>query len=129
MKKVIVNGTFDILHAGHVRLLNFAKSQGDYLLVAIDDDNRVKKLKGSSRPINGQRDRQLLLENLTSVDEVVVFDSDDSLLKIIDTCQVMVKGSDYKGKPIIGEALIEVVFYDRTEHSTTKIIQDIIDRG
>lgn len=129
MKKVIVNGTFDILHSGHVDLLNFAKTQGDYLIVAIDTDTRVQKLKGPSRPINNQEDRQHMLESLKSVDEVKVFDTDDELIEIIQDCDIMVKGSDYRDKPVIGEALVEVIFYDRTEHSTTKIIQDIIDRG
>lgn len=129
MKKVIVNGTFDILHAGHVELLDFAKTQGDYLIVAIDADNRVQKLKGFSRPINNQTDRQHMLEGLKAVNEVKIFNSDDELIEIIKDCDIMVKGSDYRDKPVIGEALVEVIFYDRTEHSTTKIIQDIINRG
>jgi D-beta-D-heptose 7-phosphate kinase/D-beta-D-heptose 1-phosphate adenosyltransferase len=129
MKRVIVNGTFDILHPGHIELLDFAKTQGDYLLVAIDTDQRIKQLKGSSRPINNETDRQTMLLSLKSVDDVVLFNSDEELIELVSTCDVMVKGSDYRDKPVIGEALVEVIFYDRTEHSTTKIIQDIIDRG
>ena len=128
MKKVIVNGTFDLLHAGHVELLEFAKTQGDYLLVAIDSDRRVKELKGETRPINSQKDRTRVLEGLRSIDEVVTFDTDSELLDYILTCQLMVKGSDYLNKLIIGQDLIEIAFYDRTTHSTTNIIQNIIDR-
>ncbi len=128
MKKVIVNGTFDILHPGHLALLNYAKSLGDFLIVAIDTDERVSQLKGPSRPINKQADRKLMLENLKAVDEVVLFNSDAELLRFIEKCDIMVKGSDYIGKPIVGEALIDIEFYERTEHSTTKTIQDIIDR-
>ncbi len=128
MKKVIVNGTFDILHPGHLALLNYAKSLGDFLIVAIDTDERVSQLKGPSRPINKQADRKLMLENLKAVDEVVLFNSDAELLRFIEKCDTMVKGSDYIGKPIVGEALIDIEFYERTEHSTTKTIQDIIDR-
>jgi D-beta-D-heptose 7-phosphate kinase/D-beta-D-heptose 1-phosphate adenosyltransferase len=129
MRRVIVNGTFDILHPGHIELLDFASKQGGYLLVAIDTDRRIKQLKGNARPINNEVDRRKMLESLRSVDEVILFDTDEDLVGLITTCDVMVKGSDYKDKPIIGEALVEVIFYDRTEHSTTKIIQDIIDRG
>lgn len=128
MTRIIVNGTFDILHAGHVELLEYAKTLGDYLIVAIDTDRRVKKLKGLNRPIIGEKNRKKVLKSLRCVDEVMVFDSDDDLMKIIKNCDIMVKGSDYRGKSIIGESLIKIVFYDRTEDSTTSIIQDIIDR-
>lgn len=128
MKKVIVNGTFDLLHAGHVELLEFAKMQGDYLLVAIDSDRRVKELKGETRPINNQLDRKRVLEGLKSTDEIVIFDTDHDLLKFISSCHLMIKGSDYIDKRIIGQDLIKINFYDRTTHSTTQIIQNITDR-
>lgn len=126
--KVIVNGTFDILHPGHIALLNYAKSLGAYLLVAIDSDTRVSQLKGPTRPINNQADRKLMLENLKAVDEVCVFNSDEELLHLITQCDIMVKGSDYINKPINGSDQIEIRFYERTEHSTTKAIQDIANR-
>jgi D-beta-D-heptose 7-phosphate kinase/D-beta-D-heptose 1-phosphate adenosyltransferase len=126
--KIIVNGTFDILHPGHLALLNYAKSLGDFLIVAIDTDERVRKLKGSSRPINDQATRKIMLENLRAVDEVQLFNSDDELLRLIEKCDIMVKGSDYIDKPIVGAALIDIEFYERTEHSTTKTIQDIVNR-
>ena len=131
MKTIFVNGTFDILHPGHVQLLNYARSLGDSLLVAIDGDQRVQELKGSGRPINSEDDRKLMLESLRSVDSVWIFNSDQELE---DICRlynpVMVKGSDYKGRHIIGHQYCkEIVFYDRIEpYSTTRSIQDISSR-
>jgi D-beta-D-heptose 7-phosphate kinase/D-beta-D-heptose 1-phosphate adenosyltransferase len=75
MKRVVVNGTFDIVHVGHLRMLQLARSLGDYVLVCIDTDRRVKELKGIDRPINNQQERAELLLNLRSVDEVQYFDS------------------------------------------------------
>lgn len=129
MTRIIVNGTFDILHAGHVELLKYAKTLGTHLTVAIDTDQRIKKLKGKTRPIVNQKNRKTVLESIKWIDEVTIFDSDEDLIKIIKGCDIMVKGSDYKEKSIIGQDLIKIIFYDRTEHSTTSIIQDIINRG
>ena len=129
MTRVVVNGTFDIIHPGHLALLNYAKSLGDFLIVAIDADERVKQLKGSSRPINNQYERKLLLENLKAVDQVVIFNSSEELVDIIKQCAIMVKGSDYKGKSILGEANCQVIYFDRIdEYSSTKKIQHIINR-
>jgi D-beta-D-heptose 7-phosphate kinase/D-beta-D-heptose 1-phosphate adenosyltransferase len=127
---VFVNGTFDVIHLGHLALLNYAKSLGDYLIVAIDTDRRVKELKGSSRPINNQYERKVMLENLKSVDEVKFFDTDNDLISIIEKCDLMVKGSDYKGKAIVGEDVcLKIVFFERINgYSTTEKIQSIIDR-
>ena len=77
--KVFVNGTFDILHRGHLELLNYAKSLGDYLCVGIDTDERVKEKKGPTRPIHNQDERKFFLENLKAVDEVKLFSSDEEL--------------------------------------------------
>lgn len=129
--KIFVNGTFDIVHRGHLMMLNYAKSLGDHLLVAIDSDIRVKQLKGDSRPVNNQNDRRFLLMNLKAVDQVYFFDSDEALIQLINCYQpdIMVKGSDYKDKKIIGsEYCKEIKFYEHTGHSTTKTIQSIIDR-
>jgi rfaE bifunctional protein nucleotidyltransferase chain/domain len=132
MKTIVVNGTFDILHRGHLDILNRAKTLGDFLLVCIDTDERVKELKGNDRPINAELDRVLLLANLKSVDMVLTFGSDQELENILKEYQpeVMVKGSDWQGKPIVGEQYCkEIVFIERTDgYSTTKTIQDIIDR-
>jgi len=130
MIKVFVNGTFDIIHPGHLAMLNFAKSLGDFLTVAIDSDSRVKLLKGPDRPINNEYERKTLLENLKSVDDVQIFDTDQELIHMISDCDIMVKGADYINKPIIGSHVCpKIVFFDRiNEYSTTKKIQSIIDR-
>ena len=132
MIKVIVNGTFDILHKGHIELLEYAKSLGGMLLVCIDSDRRVSELKGPTRPINNQYDRTYMLTALKCVDLVWVFDSAEELIDQIKLFKpdIMVKGDDYKGKPIVGEYLInEIKFYDRvSSYSTTNIIQRITDR-
>ena len=130
MKRIVVNGTFDILHSGHLALLNHARSLGDYLVVAIDSDRRVRELKGADRPINTQAERQELLSNLRAVDEVRIFDSDQELVDIIAECAIMVKGSDYKGKTIVGQDVCkELIFFKlKNGYSTTNKIQDIISR-
>ena len=124
MKTVFVNGTFDLLHEGHLRMLSFAKLQGDYLTVAIDSDDRVKKLKGETRPINSQQERAILLSYLKPVDKVVVFNTDDELISLISMHDIMVKGSDYKDKPIIGiDVCKQLMFFDLVDgySSTSKI--------
>ena len=127
--KIVVNGTFDIIHPGHLALLNYARSLGDFLIVAIDSDERVRQLKGLSRPINNQEERKELLENLKAVDQVVIFNTAAELVDIIKECAIMVKGSDYKGKSVIGEANCQVIYFDRiNEYSSTKKIQYIISR-
>ena len=130
MKKIIVNGTFDIIHVGHLKLLDYAKSLGDHLTVAIDTDERIKSKKGMSRPINNEYERKLMLEFLKPVDQVIIFGTDQELIDIIKQCDIMVKGSDYKGKSVIGETYCkQVIYYDRIEqYSTTKKIQDIASR-
>ena len=130
MKRIIVNGTFDILHSGHLALLTYARSLGDHLVVAIDSDRRVKELKGASRPVNTQSERQELLSNLRSVDEVRIFDSDQELVDIIAQCAIMVKGSDYRDRAIVGsEVCPSIVFFERIDgFSTTEKIQSISHR-
>jgi D-beta-D-heptose 7-phosphate kinase/D-beta-D-heptose 1-phosphate adenosyltransferase len=132
MKTIFVNGTFDILHKAHLLMLNYAKSLGDYLIVAIDDDKRVSEKKGFSRPINSVSDRFFMLQNLKSVDEVKTFGSDGELENLVKYYKpdIMVVGSDWKNKPVIGSQYAKKLkFFDRiNEYSTTKIIQSIIDR-
>ena len=130
--KIFVNGTFDIIHSGHIKLLNYAASLGDHLLVAIDTDRRVAELKGPTRPINNEYERVGLMINIKGVDQVRVFDSESELEKIIQDYapDIMIKGSDYKDQPIVGAKYCkQIVFFDRIdEYSTTKKIQDIISR-
>lgn len=132
MTRVMVNGTFDILHRGHIELLNFAKSKGDALLVAIDTDRRVKELKGYDRPINNQIDRQYHLQNLKAVDVVLFFDSTEQLIEIMKDWKpdIYVKGSDWKGSEGTAHKYSkQVIYYDRVgNYSTTNIIQRITDR-
>jgi D-beta-D-heptose 7-phosphate kinase/D-beta-D-heptose 1-phosphate adenosyltransferase len=132
MKKVFVNGCFDILHPAHIELLNFAKSHGEVLYVAIDSDERVKQLKGPTRPIHNQEDRKFLLENLKAVNEVFIFKTKEELTELVKSIKpdIMVVGSDYQNKEVIGsEHAKQLLFFDRINgYSTTKIIQSIIDR-
>ena len=130
MRKVFVNGTFDILHRGHLELLEFAKSLGDFLVVAIDSDRRVRELKGPTRPINTEYERKQMLKAIRWVDRVYVFDSDAELVSYITDCDIMVKGSDYRGRPIVGQdACPKIVFFERLEdYSSSKKIEDIISR-
>lgn len=133
MKKIFVNGTFDVLHRGHLELLNYAKSLGDILYVAIDTDERVREKKGSSRPVNSLEERAYMLQNLKAVDIVLSFASDcqlEGIVKIIKP-DIMLVGSDWKDKPVIGSQYAkELKFFDRIDgYSSTKVIQGIINRG
>jgi rfaE bifunctional protein nucleotidyltransferase chain/domain len=132
MKTVFVNGTFDVLHTGHLLLFEYAKSFGDHLIVAIDSDERIKEKKGPTRPINSLWDRAFMLSNLYHVDEVRTFDSDEDLEELVKYYKpdIMVVGSDWKDKPVIGSQYAkELKFFDRIdEYSSTKTIQSIIDR-
>jgi D-beta-D-heptose 7-phosphate kinase/D-beta-D-heptose 1-phosphate adenosyltransferase len=131
MKRIFINGTFDIVHRGHLELLEYAYNLGT-VLVAIDTDRRVQELKGTSRPINNQNDRAYLLRSLKFTSGVVTFDTDQELIDTIKSYQpdIMIKGSDYRNKPVIGaEYCREIKFYEVVNgYSTTKIIQDIANR-
>ncbi len=132
MKKVFVNGAFDVLHSGHLDLLDFAGMLGGHLLVAIDTDARIEYNKGIGRPFNPLSIRKHIMSMLKPVNSVRVFDTDEELIELIRQYQpdVMVKGSDWKGKTILGEEYCkEIVFYERTNgQSTTKAIEDFITR-
>ena len=132
MSTVFVNGTFDVLHRGHLMLLEYAKGQGDSLIVAIDTDKRVKEKKGYSRPINSESERIFMLQNLRWVDLVLSFGTDKELEKLIEIVNpdVMIVGSDWKGKPVIGSQHAKSLkFFDRIDgYSSTKIIQSITYR-
>lgn len=133
MTRVVVNGTFDIIHLGHLRLLQYARSfTNSYVLVLTDSDRRIRELKGSNRPVNTEYERCSMLFALKCVDRVETFDTDQELIDLIKgfAPDIMVKGDDYRDKPVIGaEYCKEIKFYDRFKHySTTNKIQDIINR-
>jgi D-beta-D-heptose 7-phosphate kinase/D-beta-D-heptose 1-phosphate adenosyltransferase len=125
-KVVFTNGCFDILHSGHVRYLKEAKSFGDILIIGLNGDDSIKRLKGSSRPINEFNDRAEVLASLDMVDFIVKFDSDTpyDLIKTIKP-DILVKGGDYKDKEVVGSDLCKelrlVDFVDGK--STTDIIK------
>lgn len=129
---VIVNGTFDIIHRGHIELLNYAKSLGDYLLVCIDSDRQVRELKGNLRPINSHDDRKFYLENIKAVDEVRIFDTQEELADICRRLRpsIMVKGSDYIGKEITGSEYCGTIeFFNLVKnYSTSNTIEHINNR-
>jgi D-beta-D-heptose 7-phosphate kinase/D-beta-D-heptose 1-phosphate adenosyltransferase len=121
-----VNGTFDVMHVGHVRLLEFAKSLGDFLIVGLDTDDRIKELKGQDRPVNSLASRIEFMRSIKWVDEVVNFDSDAVLSALVKSVRpaVMVVGEEYRNKEVIGsEWANEVIYFNRVgDYSTTKII-------
>jgi D-beta-D-heptose 7-phosphate kinase/D-beta-D-heptose 1-phosphate adenosyltransferase len=129
MKKIVwVNGCFDILHLGHLKLLEFAKKQGDLLYVGLDADHRITAAKGKNRPVNNWETRFEIMKALRCVDEVSMFDTDYQLEKLIEQyTPTMVIGDDYKGKPIIGAQFCEkIIFFPRYDNlSTTTFIQNI----
>jgi len=125
-KVVWTNGCFDILHRGHIELFKYAKSLGDRLVVGIDTDERVKDSKGESRPFNNIQDRVEMLQAIKYIDEVRVFDTDSELETqvLLSDAEIIVVGSDYKNKKVIGSKHVkEVKFFDRIEgYSTTNIL-------
>ena len=127
MKVIWTNGCFDILHRGHVELFKFCKSQGDYLVVGIDTDSRVKESKGTNRPFNSQEDRKFFLEAIKYIDKVVLFSTDNELGQrlVENNVDTMIVGSDWKGKKVIGEEKVnKVLFFDRIgTYSTTNILE------
>ena len=125
--KVFTNGCFDLLHIGHIELLKYAKGLGDYLVVGINSDNSVKKLKGQNRPINNEYTRKLILESIKYVDEVIVFDEQTplELIKKIQP-QLIVKGGDYKKEDVVGHefeklGLLEVKIFNYIENNSTTL--------
>ena len=131
-KIVFTNGCFDILHAGHVRYLQQAKRLGDYLIVGLNSDASVSRLKGENRPINGEADRAEVLAGLSAVDFVVVF-PEATAAEIISRIKpaVYVKGGDYSvatlpEAPIVQEYGGEIAFIDVVEgRSTTNVVEKI----
>jgi len=125
---VFTNGCFDILHAGHVSVLEFARSKGDVLVVGLNSDASVRLLKGPTRPINAQADRALVLAALESVSAVSIFEEETpyDLIKLVRP-DVLVKGGDYKPTEIVGREFAKKVvrFALLKGRSTTNIIKKV----
>ena len=124
---VFTNGVFDILHIGHLKLLRHAKTLGNRLIVGINSDSSVKRLKGDLRPINGEDTRKESLLELGFVDEVIVFEEDTPLEAITKLePDIIVKGGDYTFDTVVGNHLAKVVIFPTVEgHSTTRMINDL----
>ena len=124
---VFTNGVFDILHIGHLKLLRHAKTLGNRLIVGINSDSSVKRLKGDLRPINGEDTRKESLLELGFVDDVIVFEEDTPLQAITKLePDIIVKGGDYTFDTVVGNHLAKVVIFPTVEgHSTTRMINDL----
>ena len=121
------NGCYDILHVGHIALLKYAKSLGGNLIVGIDSDDRVNKLKGNGRPINNQNDRKEMLESIKFIDEVIIFNTKEEMCDLLTKKNIntIVIGDDYKDKPVTGSDIIEdIVFFKKIgNYSTTNYLK------
>ncbi|MFH1772331.1 MAG: adenylyltransferase/cytidyltransferase family protein [Candidatus Omnitrophota bacterium] len=129
-RKIIVftNGCFDILHAGHIKLFEKAKSEGSILIVGLNSDKSVRKIKDPKRPIVNQKDRSLLISSLSAVDYVVLFNelTPENLIRKISP-DVLVKGGDWAADKIVGRNLVKKIVRVplKKGYSTTKIISKI----
>ena len=133
-KIVFTNGCFDLLHPGHLSYLAEAQSLGDHLIVAVNTDASVKKLKGEDRPINNLKDRMLMLASLIYVDKLIAFDEETPYELIKEICPAqLVKGGDYAEDQIVGADLVKSnggkvsVLPFLSGYSSTAIIQKISD--
>ncbi|WP_304332676.1 D-glycero-beta-D-manno-heptose 1-phosphate adenylyltransferase [Brachyspira innocens] len=127
-KIVFTNGCFDILHRGHIEYLQKARELGDLLVLGLNSDNSVKRLKGNDRPINNETDRAIVLSALECINYISIFDEDTplELIKIVKP-DILVKGGDYKIEDVVGrEFAKETVLIDFVDgYSTTNIIKKI----
>ena len=123
-KIVFTNGCFDIVHRGHVELLKYCREIGSRVIVGLNSDDSVKKLKGDQRPYFNQQDRKILLENLSCVDEVHIFNEEtpyDLIFKLKP--DIIVKGGDYMPSKVVGSDICEVrIFNFINGYSTTNIL-------
>ncbi|MGI4991325.1 D-glycero-beta-D-manno-heptose 1-phosphate adenylyltransferase [Halobacteriovorax sp. GFR7] len=135
-KIVFTNGCFDILHRGHLMYLNEAKKLGDILIIGLNSDSSVKRLKGEDRPVNSEDDRQFMLENLKSVDKVFIFEEDtpyDLINAVLPS--VLVKGGDWAIDQIVGHDIVtanggQVLSLNFEDgYSTTNLIEKIQGRS
>ena len=126
--KIWVNGCFDVLHRGHFELFNFAKSLGNKLIVGLDSDEKISNDKGQDRPYNKLDDRVYALESLKAIDKVLVFGNRELLEWLVELTEpdILVVGSDWKGKEIVGgQHAKKIVYFDRIgNYSTTNILEN-----
>jgi len=128
---VFTNGCFDLIHKGHIKLLKNAKKQGDILILGLNSDNSVRKLKGKKKPIYSQKERARILSHFSYVDYIIIFNelTPRKLIKNI-VPDVLVKGKDYTNKKIVGKEIVEakggrVVLVPLLKgYSTTKLIRN-----
>jgi len=134
-KIVFTNGCFDLLHYGHVKYLESAKKKGDILIVGLNSDNSVRKIKGKNRPIINENDRARIIAALESVDYVVLF-NEETPLKLIKLIKpdILVKGGDWKKSEIVGKDFVisyggsvKILKYIKN-HSTSNLIKKIVKR-
>jgi D-beta-D-heptose 7-phosphate kinase/D-beta-D-heptose 1-phosphate adenosyltransferase len=130
-KKIIfTNGCFDILHSAHIKLLQYAKKQGDILVVGLNSDDSIKRLKGTTRPVNNIDERSTILSLFEFIDYIIIFE-DDTPLNIIKTLlpNVIVKGSDYSKQNIIGIEYVEdILLFDYIKNKSTSLIIEKIQK-
>jgi rfaE bifunctional protein nucleotidyltransferase chain/domain len=107
-KVVFTNGCFDLLHMGHIDYLSKASDEGDVLIVGVNTDRSVSKLKGKHRPVNGEEQRTMILASLHFVDAVILFDADTpyDLIQVVQP-DVLIKGADYKPEEIVGYDIVK----------------------
>ena len=134
-KVVFTNGCFDVLHAGHVDYLNKARAAGDVLILGLNSDASVKRIKGAKRPIVNQEERAFILSNLKAVDYVTLFEEDTPQEIISELIpDILIKGADWAIDKIVGRDIVEAnggevkTISFVTDQSTTNIIQTILDR-
>ena len=129
---VFANGCFDLLHVGHVELFNFCRQHGDIVVVGLNSDESIRRLKGDGRPVNSIETRKAVLESITQVDHVIVFDEDTpyTILQALRPHR-LVKGSDYTHDQVVGREFVdEVLLFDFVAgFSSTSIIQRITTRN
>jgi D-beta-D-heptose 7-phosphate kinase/D-beta-D-heptose 1-phosphate adenosyltransferase len=135
-KIVFTNGVFDLIHAGHIELLEFAKNSGDYLILGINDDDSVKRLKGQDRPIYPLAERMEIMAAVMYVDFIIPFSEDTplELIKGLHRVDVLVKGGDYKPHEVVGREEVEsaggkmLLFDFRTHSSTSDLVEKVKNR-
>lgn len=125
--KVFTNGCFDVLHRGHIELLSYCANIGE-VLVGLNSDKSVKRLKGYDRPVNNEKDRKIILESIVYVNQVIIFEEDTpyELIKILKP-DLIVKGGDYLPNDVVGYDLCEVRIFDTLKgYSSTAVINSLL---